>query len=434
MRDDTLSDHRRRRFLRGSLAAGAVALPLLGQSGGALAADGQGDAPTLPASIRALQPVAQRVVPISVDERVQRLARAQALMDQQRIDAVFIGAGTSLAYFTGMHWWNSERLTGVILPRTGEPVYVTPAFERSRTLEQIKLGSDVRGWQEDEDPYALVAQVLRGFGAASGTVGIEETVPFFRSRGIMNALPHATFVDAWPVTAGCRRIKSAAELALMRLANQTTLAVYEAVWKALAPGMTGDDITALVTLAYARTGLRGSADVNIGPAAASPHGSDAPQRLTEGTPVIFDGGCRADGYTSDITRTVVLGKAGDDVRRVFDVVLKAQTSALRAARPGVAMEALDAAARRRIVDAGYGPDYTYFSHRLGHGIGMDMHEWDYLVRGNTRLLEPGMTFSNEPGIYLPGRFGVRLEDILHITADGAELLTPQSPSIDQPFG
>jgi len=434
MRDDTLSDPRRRRFLRGSLAAGAVALPLLGQSGGALAADGQGDAPTLPASIRALQPVAQRVVPISVDERVQRLARAQALMDQQRIDAVFIGAGTSLAYFTGMHWWNSERLTGVILPRTGEPVYVTPAFERSRTLEQIKLGSDVRGWQEDEDPYALVAQVLRGFGAASGTVGIEETVPFFRSRGIMNALPHATFVDAWPVTAGCRRIKSAAELALMRLANQTTLAVYEAVWKALAPGMTGDDIAALVTLAYARTGLRGSADVNIGPAAASPHGSDAPQRLTEGTPVIFDGGCRADGYTSDITRTVVLGKPGDDVRRVFDVVLKAQTSALRAARPGVAMEALDAAARRGIVDAGYGPDYTYFSHRLGHGIGMDMHEWDYLVRGNTRLLEPGMTFSNEPGIYLPGRFGVRLEDILHITADGAELLTPQSPSIDQPFG
>jgi len=395
---------------------------------------GDDDATPVTASTETLTTGYPDATSISVDERVQRLARAQALMDQQRIDAVFIGAGTSLAYFTGMHWWNSERLTGVILPRTGEPVYVTPAFERSRTLEQIKLGSDVRGWQEDEDPYALVAQVLRGFGAASGTVGIEETVPFFRSRGIMNALPHATFVDAWPVTAGCRRIKSAAELALMRLANQTTLAVYEAVWKALAPGMTGDDITALVTLAYARTGLRGSADVNIGPAAASPHGSDAPQRLTEGTPVIFDGGCRADGYTSDITRTVVLGKAGDDVRRVFDVVLKAQTSALRAARPGVAMEALDAAARRRIVDAGYGPDYTYFSHRLGHGIGMDMHEWDYLVRGNTRLLEPGMTFSNEPGIYLPGRFGVRLEDILHITADGAELLTPQSPSIDQPFG
>lgn len=434
MQNDAILDSRRRLFLRTSLAAGAAALPLLGPSGAALAAAEDGKASALPESIRALEPVSHRVVPISADERRQRLARAQQLMDEHGINAVFIGAGTSLTYFTGMHWWNSERLTGVILPRSGEPVYVTPEFERGRTLEQIKLGNDVRGWQEDEDPYALVAQVLRGFGAASGTVGIEETVPFFRSKGIMDALPHATFVDAWPVTAGCRRIKSPAELALMRLANQTTLAVYEAVWKALAPGMTEDDIAGLVAMAYARTGLRGSADVNIGKYTASPHGSDAPQRLTEGTPVIFDGGCRADGYTSDITRTVVLGQAGDDIRRVFDIVLKAQTSALQAARPGVAMEALDAAARKVIVDAGYGPDYTYFSHRLGHGIGMDMHEWDYLVRGNRHLLEPGMTFSDEPGIYIPDRFGVRLEDILHITADGAELLTPQSPSIDHPFG
>jgi len=434
MQNDAILDSRRRHFLRGSLAAGAAALPLLGPSGAALAATADGTASALPESIRALEPVAHRVVPISADERRQRLARAQQLMDEHGINAVFIGAGTSLTYFTGMHWWNSERLTGVVLPRSGEPVYVTPEFERGRTLEQIKLGNDVRGWQEDEDPYALVAQVLRGFGATNGTVGIEETVPFFRSKGIMDALPHATFVDAWPVTAGCRRIKSPAELALMRLANQTTLAVYEAVWKALAPGMTEDDIAGLVAMAYARTGLRGSADVNIGKYTASPHGSDAPQRLTEGTPVIFDGGCRADGYTSDITRTVVLGQAGDDIRRVFDIVLKAQTSALQAARPGVAMEALDAAARKVIVDAGYGPDYTYFSHRLGHGIGMDMHEWDYLVRGNRHLLEPGMTFSDEPGIYIPDRFGVRLEDILHITADGAELLTPQSPSIDHPFG
>ncbi|MGX9719614.1 M24 family metallopeptidase [Stenotrophomonas acidaminiphila] len=434
MQNDAILDSRRRHFLRTSLAAGAAALPLLGSPRSALAATADGTASALPESIRALEPVAHRVVPISADERRQRLARAQQLMDEHGINAVFIGAGTSLTYFTGMHWWNSERLTGVVLPRSGEPVYVTPEFERGRTLEQIKLGNDVRGWQEDEDPYALVAQVLRGFGAASGTVGIEETVPFFRSKGIMDALPHATFVDAWPVTAGCRRIKSPAELALMRLANQTTLAVYEAVWKALAPGMTEDDIAALVAMAYARTGLRGSADVNIGKYTASPHGSDAPQRLTEGTPVIFDGGCRADGYTSDITRTVVLGQAGDDIRRVFDIVLKAQTSALQAARPGVAMEALDAAARKVIVDAGYGPDYTYFSHRLGHGIGMDMHEWDYLVRGNRHLLEPGMTFSDEPGIYIPDRFGVRLEDILHITADGAELLTPQSPSIDHPFG
>ncbi len=428
MHNDTA--HPRRHFLRNTLALGA-ALPLLGhaQAGN----DASSDA-ALPASIRALTSVAHRVTPISVGERAQRLARAQQLMDEHKIDAVFIGAGTSLTYFTGMQWWNSERLTGVVLPRKGVPVYVTPEFERGRTLEQIKFGDDVRGWQEDEDPYALVAQVLRGFGAGSGTVGIEETVPFFRSKGIMDALPHARFVDARPITAGCRRIKSEAEMALLRLTNQTTLAVYEAVWKALQPGMSEADIATLVAAAYARTGLRGSADVNIGKYTASPHGSDAPQRLTEGTPLIFDGGCRADGYTSDITRTVVLGKPDDDIRRVFDTVLQAQTAALKAARPGVAMEALDAAARKVIDAAGYGPDYRYFSHRLGHGIGMDMHEWDYLVRGNTRLLEPGMTFSDEPGIYLPEKFGVRLEDILHITADGAELLTPQSPSIDHPFG
>ncbi len=417
----------RRGFLRGSLAAGAAALPLAGTASAAPA-----DA-AMPDSIRALQPVAARVVPIGNDERAARIARAQQLMAAHGIDVVFIGAGSSLTYFTGMHWWNSERLTGVLVPRKGEPVYVTPEFERGRTLEQIKFGNDVRGWQEDEDPYALVAGVVREMGHATGTVGMEETVPFFRAKGIGDALPQARVVDAWPVTAGCRRVKSTAELALMRLANQNTLAVYEAVWKALKPGMTEQDISALIAMAYARTGLKGSADVNIGKYTASPHGSDKPQHLTEGTPIIFDGGCRADGYTSDITRTVVLGQPTDEMRRVFDIVLQAQTAALKSARPGVEMGAVDAAARKVIADAGYGPDYRYFSHRLGHGIGLDMHEWDYLVRGNRHLLEPGMTFSDEPGIYIPERFGVRLEDILYVTDDGAALMTPQSPSIDAPF-
>jgi len=355
-------------------------------------------------------------------------------MGQHGIDVLFIGAGSSLTYFTGMHWWNSERLTGVLLPRSGELVYVTPEFERGRTLEQIKLGNDVRGWQEDEDPYALVARVVRDMGHATGVIGMEETVPFFRAKGIMDALPQARVVDAWPVSAGCRRVKSPAELALMKLANANTLAVYEAVWKALQPGMTEQDISDLVAMAYARTGLRGDADVNIGKYTASPHGSDKPQHLVEGTPIIFDGGCRADGYTSDMTRTVVLGQPSDEIRRIFDIVLQAQTAALKVARPGGTMSAVDGAARKVISDAGYGPDFRYFSHRLGHGIGLDMHEWDYLVRGNQHVLEPGMTFSDEPGIYLPDQFGVRLEDILYVTEDGAALMTPQSPSIDQPFG
>lgn len=421
----------RRNFLRSSLIAGAAALPL-SQVASAQAAANSDNA--LPESMRALKSVAAQVVPIGNEERIARVAKAQRLMAGHGIDAVFIGAGSSLTYFTGMHWWDSERLTGVILPRKGEPVYVTPEFERVRTLEQIKLGNDVRGWQEDEDPYALVAKVLRDMGHATGTLGMEEAVPYFRAKGIADALPQAKVVPAWPVVSGCRRVKSAAELALMKLANEATLAVYEAVWKALKPGMTEQDISGLLAMAYARTGLNGDASVNVGKYTASPHGSDQPQHLVEGTPIIFDGGCRAGGYTSDITRTVVLGQPDDEIRKVFDIVLKAQTAALNAARPGVAMGDVDAAARKVISDSGYGPDYRYFSHRLGHGIGLDMHEWDYLVRGNKHLLEPGMTFSDEPGIYIPDRFGVRLEDILYVTEDGAALMTPQSTSIDQPFG
>lgn len=425
------SNPARRRFLRTTLIAGAAVLPV-SQLASAQATGKSDDA--LPASMRGLKSVAAQVVPIGNDERIARVAKAQRLMAEHGIDAVFIGAGSSLTYFTGMHWWDSERLTGVILPRKGEPVYVTPEFERVRTLEQIKLGNDVRGWQEDEDPYALVAKVLRDMGHATGTLGMEEAVPYFRAKGIADALPQAKVVPAWPVVSGCRRVKSAAELALMKLANETTLAVYEAVWKALQPGMTEQDISGLLAMAYARTGLKGDASVNVGKYTASPHGSDKPQHLVEGTPIIFDGGCRAGGYTSDITRTVVLGQPNDEIRKVFDIVLKAQTAALNTARPGVAMGDVDAAARKVISDSGYGPDYRYFSHRLGHGIGIDMHEWDYLVRGNTHLLEPGMTFSDEPGIYIPDRFGVRLEDILYITEDAAALMTPQSKSIDQPFG
>lgn len=421
----------RRSFLRNTLIAGAAALPLSQIASAQTAADSDN---ALPESMRALKSVAAQVVPIGNDERIARVAKAQRLMAEHGIDAVFIGAGSSLTYFTGMRWWDSERLTGVIIPRRGEPVYVTPEFERVRTLEQIKLGNDVRGWQEDEDPYALVAKVLRDMGHATGTLGMEEAVPYFRAKGIADALPQAKVVPAWPVVSGCRRVKSAAELALMKLANEATLAVYEAVWKALKPGMTEQDIAGLLAMAYARTGLQGDASVNIGKYTASPHGSDKPQHLVEGTPIIFDGGCRAGGYTSDITRTVVLGQPDDEIRKVFDIVLKAQTAALNTARPGVAMGDVDAAARKVISDSGYGPDYRYFSHRLGHGIGLDMHEWDYLVRGNTHLLEPGMTFSDEPGIYIPDRLGVRLEDILYVTEDGAALMTPQSTSIDQPFG
>ncbi|CAM5472797.1 M24 family metallopeptidase [Rhodanobacter lindaniclasticus] len=420
----------RRRFLKGSVL-GAAALPLLGA--GVARADEASS--TLPPSIMALQPVAPRAIPITDAEREGRLRKAQRLMAEHKMDAIFMGGGTSLEYFTGIRWWVSERTTGMLLPQSGDPVFITPAFERERTLQQIRFGKpDVRTWQEYESPYALIAGVLAEWRMLTGTLGIEEQLRSAKQFGIAAAAPHVSLVSATSVTAGCRAIKSPAELALMQLANDATLAVYHAVWQALQPGMTQQRISDLVDAAYARQGLRGEASVNVGEFTASPHGSPLPQHIREGTAIMLDDGCKVGGYQSDLTRTFVLGKASDKMKRVFDIVRRAQQAALKAAHPGATMESVDAAARKVIVDAGYGPGYTYFSHRLGHGIGMDMHEWYYLVQGNTRRLETGMTFSDEPGIYIPGEFGVRLEDDMHITDDGARWFTPQSPSIEQPFG
>jgi Xaa-Pro dipeptidase len=431
-RDDGMRAERRR-FLQTS-ALGAAALPLAMLAGNAMGAESGAKDIKLPASILALEPVKSQIVPITGDERRARLAKAQALMGKLGMDAIYLDGGSSLEYYTGMHWWTSERLMGMLLPKSGDPVYITPAFERSRALEQIRFGRDVRTWQENESPYALVAQVMREHHAGTGVLGIEEKVPFFRSSGIAEAMPQAKLVSATPVTAGCRAIKSPAELALMQVANNATLSVYKAIWQGLQPGMTQQQVSAWVDAAYARLGLQGNASVNVGKYTALPHGSREPQYIREGTPVMLDDGCYVEGYMSDITRTFTLGKPSDKMKRVFDIVRKAQQAALKAAHPGAAMESVDAAARKVIVDAGYGPGYKYFSHRLGHGIGMDMHEWYYLVQGNTRRIETSMTFSDEPGIYIPGEFGVRLEDDMHVTSDGARWFTPQSPSLEHPFG
>jgi Xaa-Pro dipeptidase len=269
---------------------------------------------------------------------------------------------------------------------------------------------------------------------ATGTLGIEETVRFVFSDGVAQALPTVRLTSATPVTAGCRGVKSATELALMRHASAVTLRAYEAAWKSLADGMTQTQFASLVSTAHQRLGYQGSAGVQVGEYSALPHGSVTPQVIREGTILLIDGGCKVEGYSSDISRTFVLGKPTDRMKQVFDIELRAQTAALNAARPGVECQAVDAAARKVIVDAGFGPDYRYFTHRVGHGLGMDGHEWPYLVKGNTQKLEPGNTFSDEPGIYIPGEFGVRLEDDMVITADGAELFTPQSPSLEDPFG
>jgi Xaa-Pro dipeptidase len=262
---------------------------------------------------------------------------------------------------------------------------------------------------------------------------MEETVRYVFSEGVSKAAPGLHVVSATPITAGCRMIKSPHELQLMKLANEVTLAAYEAAYLSTKEGMTQNDFGAMVQQAHAQQGFRGDASIQVGEYSALPHGSAKPQVIREGTILLMDGGCTVEGYESDISRTVVLGKPTDKMKQVFEIVHKAQSAALATAKPGVQCQAVDAAARKVIADAGYGPDYKHFTHRVGHGIGMDGHEWPYLVRGNTLPLAPNMTFSDEPGIYIRGEFGVRLEDDMHITENGAELFTPQSPDLEHPF-
>ena len=360
-------------------------------------------------------------------------------MRDNNLSAILLAQGTSLNYFTGIRWEGGERLFAMVLPAKGEAFYVSPAFEEGRAREQIAQAPngrspDLRIWQEDESPYARVAQGLSDHGIASGTIGVDETVKFLFSDNLRKAAASATFTSATPVTAGCRMIKSRHEIDLMRLAAKVTLAAYEATYRSLSVGITQHDVSDLLEKAHSKLGFEGGADVQVGEFSSFPHGSIQPQVIREGTIVMVDGGCSVEGYQSDITRTFVLGKASDKMKQVFDIVYKAQSAALAAAKPGAEAGSVDAAARKVITDAGYGPDYKYFTHRLGHGMGMDGHEWPYLVRGNATKLEPEMTFSDEPGIYIHGEFGIRLEDDMHITENGAELFTPQSPSLENPFG
>ncbi len=393
---------------------------------------------SVPDAIGALTSRATEARPITSAERRGRIEKARRLMADHDIDALLVTGGTSLVYFANVRWGVSERLFAMVLPRSGPPFFVSPAFEEERALEQIAHGpfggeADVRTWHEHESPYALVAQGLSDRGIASGRIGMEEKVRFVFSDGVRAAAPGLQIVSGTPVVAGCRMTKSAHELELMRLASEVTLAAYEAAYRSLEEGMTQRDFGRLVSLAHDHLGFSGGAGVQVGEFSALPHGSVTPQVIREGTILLIDGGCAVEGYRSDLSRTFVLGKASDKMKRVFAIERRAQDAALAAARPGVACEAVDAAARRVIEDAGFGPDYAHFTHRVGHGLGMDVHEWPYLVRGNTLPMEPGMTFSDEPGIYIRGEFGVRLEDDMAITEDGAELLTPQSDSLEEPF-
>jgi len=394
--------------------------------------------PAVPPSIAALKSRRSEAQPITADERRQRAEKARRLMTANGIDALMLTSGTSMVYFANVDWSGGERLFAVVIPVKGEPFAVCPAFEEDRAREQLARGPftgnfDVRTWHEHESPYALVARGLRDRAISTGRVGIEETTKFVFADGVASAAPGVKLVSGTPITAGCRMVKDAHELALMRLASEVTLAAYAAAHAALREGMTQNDFASLVAAAHTKLGFTGGAGVQVGEFSALPHGSVQPQVIREGAILLIDGGCKAEGYSSDISRTFVLGKATQKMKDIFEIERRAQDAALAAARPGVECQAVDAAARKVITDAGYGPDYARFTHRVGHGMGMDGHEWPYLVRGNTLPLAPGMTFSDEPGIYLRGEFGVRLEDDMVITEKGAELFTPQSSSLEKPF-
>ncbi|MEM9187519.1 MAG: Xaa-Pro peptidase family protein [Planctomycetota bacterium] len=375
------------------------------------------------------------VLPLS--EHQQRIAAAQRLLAEHGADALLLPAGTSLRYFTGVAWSLSERLLGVVLPREGEPVYVTPAFERPKLRELLVVDGPVRCWEEHESPYALVADTLASLGA--DRLAVEGATPFFMADGLRHAAPGLELVDASPIVSGCRMHKSPAELAIIRHAMGVTLDVHRRVRDLLHPGITNTEVARWIDQQHRAAGSdNGStfAIVAFGAATAFPHGPKGEQTLAEGDSVLVDTGCTFAGYHSDLTRTYVFGEPSPRQREVWAIEHEAQAAAFAAAQPGAPCGAVDAAARGVIERHGLGPGYRTpgLPHRTGHGLGMDIHEPPYLVRGNPTPLATGMVASIEPMIVSYGELGVRLEDHFVMTATGPEWLTPPSPSIDEPFG
>lgn len=384
-----------------------------------------------------LETLTAEAEPIGAAERRSRIDKAQRLMAEQDIDAILLEAGSALVYFTGIRWWRSERFTGAVIPREGDIAVVTPYFEEPSVRESLVVGDDVRTWHEHEDPFSQVAGILRDRGLRDGRLGIEETVRYFVVDGIRQAAGRFEIVPADPVTRGCRMYKSAAELRLMQVANDVTMAAYEHLYPRIEAGMSPEDIAALMNEATrALGGEPRFSIVLLNEASAYPHGTRQPQLLREGSVILMDCGCEVYDYESDISRTWVFGEPSPKQRRVWQTVRRGQELALETARPGTPAGRVDEAVRDYYEREGFGPGYRTpgLSHRLGHGIGMDGHEPVNFVQGESTKLAPGMCFSNEPGIYIFGEFGVRLEDCLYMTAGGPQLFSALSPSIDRPFG
>src|SRR5579862_7152025 len=417
------------------LSAAAINAPLVDT--GRVRQNSQTTPGELPPAFDKLQPLGDRVKPIQVDELQSRIAHAQELMTnaKPRFDALYVTPGTTLAYYVGTPWGLSERIVALMIPREGQPLMICPAFEEGRLREQLRWPIELRVWQEDESPYALIAKWLAERGIRTGRVAVEETTKYVFYDGLRQAASSLDYVSGNPVTVGCRAQKSEHELELMRLACAATFDVYKALFASLREGMTQREVGRLLSQGFAKMGQQGDGLVLFGPSAALPHGTHEEQVLREGMGVLIDGGTRVEGYESDVTRTSALGKPSPKLQHAFEIVRSAEDAALAAAVAGRECGSVDTTARKVVTDAGFGPGYKYFTHRLGHGIGMDGHESPYLVRGNSTILKPGMTFSNEPGIYVVGEYGLRCEDDMVIAESGAgQLLTRGfQPSLEVPI-
>lgn len=383
-----------------------------------------------------LKSLTTQAKPISANERSARLAKVQSLMEQGQIAALIIEPGSTLDYFTGIRWPRSERITLAIVPARGAVLVVTPAFEEPSVRETLQVEGEVRPWNEHESPIELIVQGLRDRGAVAGSVAVESTVRFFIVDGIRQASKAYQLVSADPLVRACRLHKSPAELALMQLANTVTLEALRSVHAHVTAGMNSKSIAALMdstTLA-----LGGSPEfslVLLNEASAYPHGSLQAQTVHQGSVILMDCGCTVHGYQSDISRTWVFGRPSPRQRKIWNTVKRGQQIALETAKIGIPTGAIDDAVRGYYEREGFGPGYKLpgLSHRTGHGIGLDGHEPAYLVHGDTTPLEADMCFSDEPGIYIPGEFGIRLEDCWRMSASGPELFTPLAKSLDDPI-
>ena len=392
---------------------------------------------TIEAELARMQSMRDGVVPIGTDERLGRIAKAQGLMREQGVQALYLDVSTNLFYFTGIRLRPSERLHGAIIPAEGEVIYLSPAFEEPKTRELMQFGSDVRCWQEDEDPTALVIDTLRSIGHNSGTLAIDPMTPFFTVDGLRKAGNAFTLANGSSITAACRMVKAPSEIALIQRAMNITLEVHKAAARILHEGITTTEVFRFLEQAHVKLGaaLTGSGIVLFGEPTAYPHGVPYPQTLKHGDMVLIDVGAEIEGYRSDITRSYVFGEADARQRHIWDLEKSAQLAAFGAARTGAPCEAVDAAARGLIEAAGFGPGYATpgLPHRTGHGIGLDVHEEAYMVKGNRTPLAAGMCFSNEPMICIYGEFGVRLEDHIYMTESGAHWFTQPCKSVDDPF-